>query len=694
MIYRFADCELDTSRFELRRDGVTQKIEPQVFEMLRYLLEQHGRFVAREDLHKAVWQQRVVSDAAMASRIKVARRAIGDSGAEQRFIRTVHGRGFSFVAPVVVMQDSTTLQDLTKAAPGAVAPSGDVLLSVDAHLNDLMNGDGLVSTADSDLLSERSAIRVGIEKAGGRTVADAGGGVTARFGRAADALECAASLQLRSSQRKPRAGEAASVRPRIAVCELGDDVEKAIAIAGRLQGCAAPGEICITARVGDSARGVVQFSARPVDGGLEPDLNEFGLSIVEASDPSDLEAGIPQLQCGAPVQPREPSVVLLPFEALGRSVRASELAEGLRIDIQNGLIKIARILLIDVGTANDFRGKSPAFAARHLGVRYVLRGVVQMQKQRARISIELVDTVSAQPVWAEQFNIKVTDTFAIQDDVTRKVIAALDVKLYSGEQARIWHQVLTDPKAVRMFYRGIRLFFLMEREAMANARRAFEGVAEMRSDSSIGATWIALSHWMDCLRHWGDAGESKRFAKRWAETANSYDDVDGQAHTVLAHVRLLDREFDAAIEAGRQAVAIRPGCANANGFFGSVLHYCGQQAEAIAHVKKSIRLQPVYPPFLASMLATAYLAAGQIESALAVGKEALRLNPRDLQSRLVLAAAHQMAGNRTLARTFAREILRLEPAFSVATFSAAQPYRDRETIDTLVNAWLAAGLPS
>lgn len=697
MIYRFADCELDTSRFELRRNGVAQKVEPQVFEILRYLLEQHGQFVAREDLHKAIWQGRVVSDAAIASRIKAARRAIGDSGVDQRLIRTVHGRGFSFVAPVEVSQ---TLAPLDESAQGEAAKSGagaalqvnDVLLSADVHPNELLNGDGLVSTADADLQSERAVLQVGIEHRGGRIVAN-GGGICARFAKAVDALKCAADLQRRAGT-NPRTGDGPSHRPRAAICELQDDLDKSVAIASRLQCCAAPGEICITGRVRDSARGTIEFSSRPVESGLERDLAESGLSIVEAANPSGVPSGIPQLQCGSPVQPREPSIVLLPFEALGSDTQASDLAEGLRIDIQNGLIKIARILLIAAGSANAFRGKAPEFAAASLGVRYVLHGVVQMEKKRARISLELVDTLSAHPIWAEQFNIKVTDTFEIQDDVTRKVIAALDVKLYSGEQARIWHQALTDPTAVRMFYRGVRLFFAMEREAMASARRAFEAVAEMRPESSIGATWVALSHWFDYLRRWsGSRDESRRLAKRWAETATWYDDVDGQAHTVLAHTRLMDREFDAAIEAGRQAIAIRPGCANANGFFGNVLHYCGQQAEAIAHIKKSIRLQPVYPPFLASMLATAYLAAGQVESALAVAKEALRLNPRDLQSRLVLLAANQLLGNRELARTFAREVLRLEPAFSVGAYSSDQPYRNPETIEPLAAAWLAADLP-
>jgi adenylate cyclase len=694
MIYRFADCELDTSRFELRRKDVAQKVEPQVFEILRYLVERHGQFVARDELHEAIWQRRVVSDAAMSSRIKAARRAIGDNGVDQRLIHTVHGRGFSFVAPVIVSEVTAAPNAATvNAGAEAAVASCDVLLSADVHLNELLNGDGLVSTADSDLLSERAALKTAIETSGGRIVANTAGGAVARFDRAVDAIECAASLQRRPGT-KPGAGETPPSRPRIAICELQDDHEKSIVIASRLQCSAAPGEICVTARVADSARGSIQFARRPIESGTEPELTELGLSIIETADPSEPQTGIPQLQCGAPVQPREPSLVLLPFEAVGSGVRAVELAEGLRIDIQNALLKIARILLIDVRSANDFRGKGPESAARSLGIRYVLHGVVQMQKKRARISLELVDTLSAHPIWAEQFDITVTDTFAVQDDITRKVIAALDVKLYSGEQARIWHQALTDPKAVRIFYRGIRLFFAMDREAMADARRAFEAVAEMRPESSIGPTWIALSHWIDYMRRWGRSQtESKRLAKRWANAATAFDDVDGQAHTVLAHVQLLDRAFDAAIEAGREAVAIRPGCANSNGFFGQVLHYCGQQAEAIAHIKRSIRLQPVYPPFFASMLATAYLAAGQVESALAVAKEALRLNARDLQSRLVLLAANRLAGNRELARTFAREILRLEPTFSVSAYSGDQPYRDSETIEPMAAAWLAADLP-
>ncbi|MGQ0525102.1 MAG: winged helix-turn-helix domain-containing protein [Betaproteobacteria bacterium] len=703
MIYRFADCELDTERFELRRAGTAQKVEPQVYEVLRYLVERHGRFVSKDELHTAIWQGRVVSDAAMSSRIKAARRAIGDTGDDQRLIRTVHGRGFSFVAPVTAAgHDTAPLEPPpeasaphTRATAGDNTESGEVLLSADVHLNEFLNGESPVAATEAELLSERGMLVTELEKLGGRVIAHAAGGVAARFDTAVAALKCAAGLL--SSQPMARSPGGVAARPRIGISELGDDLKKAIGIAARLQCWSAPGEICITGHVGNSAHHGVEFSRRPIDGGPGHELNELSLYIVEAGNPASKppRAGIPQLQCGSSAQPREPSIVLLPFDALGNDELAAELAEGLRIDIQNALVKIARIRLIAAASANAFRGKSPELAAESLGVRYVLHGVVQMVESRARVFVELVDTLSARVIWAEQFTIVVSDSFTVQDEITRKVITALDIKLYSGEQARIWHQALADPDAVRLFYRGVRLFFRMERERMVEAQRAFEALSGMRPDSSIGPTWVALCHWVGYMRRWsGSQSESKQLAKRWGEAAAALQDADGQAHTVLAHVRLLDREFDAALDAGRNALLLRPGCANANGFFGNVLHFCGQQAEAIAHLRKGIRLQPVYPPFFASILAAAYLIGGHTDPAMVVAKEGLRLNPRDLQSRLVLVAANQLAGHQELATTFGREILRLEPDFSVGKHYGDQPYRDNKIVETQVEACRAAGLPA
>lgn len=100
MLYRFGDCELDTAQFELRRGNDVVPVEPQVFDLLRYLVERPGQPVSKDELFESVWQGRMVSDAALSSRIKTARQAIGDTGSEQRLIRTLHGRGFRFVGAV------------------------------------------------------------------------------------------------------------------------------------------------------------------------------------------------------------------------------------------------------------------------------------------------------------------------------------------------------------------------------------------------------------------------------------------------------------------------------------------------------------------------------------------------------------------------------------------------------------------
>ncbi|HZC99067.1 MAG TPA: AAA family ATPase [Actinomycetes bacterium] len=100
MIFVFGDCELDLDRFELRRAGKTRPVEPQVFDLLAMLIRQRRRVVPKEELLDTVWGSRFVSESALSSRVKAARQAIGDDGHGQRLIRTVHGRGYQFVAPV------------------------------------------------------------------------------------------------------------------------------------------------------------------------------------------------------------------------------------------------------------------------------------------------------------------------------------------------------------------------------------------------------------------------------------------------------------------------------------------------------------------------------------------------------------------------------------------------------------------
>jgi len=100
MIYQFDQFELDIARFELREEGAVQPLEPQVFGLLAYLIENRERLVPKNELFEKLWDGRVVTDSALTSRIKSARQVLGDSGKTQQFIKTIHGKGFRFVADV------------------------------------------------------------------------------------------------------------------------------------------------------------------------------------------------------------------------------------------------------------------------------------------------------------------------------------------------------------------------------------------------------------------------------------------------------------------------------------------------------------------------------------------------------------------------------------------------------------------
>jgi pimeloyl-ACP methyl ester carboxylesterase/DNA-binding winged helix-turn-helix (wHTH) protein len=121
LIFEFDGCELDIYRYQLRRDGQVEPVEPQVFDLLTVLLRERDRVMSKQELLDTVWGSRFVSESALTSRVKAARRAIGDDGRVQRLIRTVHGRGYQFVGTVV---------ERLAAAPGTVTlPSGGPLPS-------------------------------------------------------------------------------------------------------------------------------------------------------------------------------------------------------------------------------------------------------------------------------------------------------------------------------------------------------------------------------------------------------------------------------------------------------------------------------------------------------------------------------------------------------------------------------------
>ncbi|HVL59309.1 MAG TPA: tetratricopeptide repeat protein [Burkholderiaceae bacterium] len=535
----------------------------------------------------------------------------------------------------------------------------------------------------------RHTVVAALRSSAGRVIEHPGYSITAVF---VDAQQCfAAAIEARdalarSNSRLPLdshvhyrwgidVGAAADMRPD----PSGDTCDEA----ARLAGSAADDAICLTPQ----ARAQLPADSRPQASAAE--------AAGAAGAPQDGGASVPPplRALGLPV-PQLPSVILLPFTCIGDDSEAEVLAEGLRIDIQNALVRVPGLFVIAAGTAQVLRGVAPAEAAACAGVRHVLQGQIQRSGARVRANVQLLDALAGVVRWSERYDRAVDDALTVQDEIAAQVVTALDVRLSSGLQARIWRKCLTDIRARDQFYRGLQCFFGMTRESVAAARECFERVAELAPHSAHGPSNVAICLWLQATRGWtDDPAVARDEAGRWAERAVTLEDADGQAHTVLGNVRLLQHRFDEALAISTQAIEIRPGCTNANGFLANVLLHCAQPERAITHARRALRHAPLHPPWFIEILAAAYREAGELSLSIAAGREALRRVPQTVNGRAATSTALIRAQWHIEAARIGREMLQLDPRFSVARHVAAQPYRDRAVAERLQAELLAAGLP-
>jgi len=392
--------------------------------------------------------------------------------------------------------------------------------------------------------------------------------------------------------------------------------------------------------------------------------------------------------------PGRPSIIMMPFENLTGDSDQDFLADGLRIDIQNALVKVSGVFLIAIASAIKYRGIPTKQAADEMGVQYSLAGSVRRSANKVRFSVTLTDELSGETIWAEQYDRELTDAFEMLDEITGQVLTAMNVKLVAGEPARVWHKTLKDLRSLEALYRGIDDFFKMDADSMREARRFFGQVAKWHPEASIGPTWVGITHWIDFQRGWSDDREvSKNLALEWAKKAIALPDSDGQAYTVLCHLHLIDKDFEAALALGKEAIANRPNCTNANAHYANVLHYCGDQEAALHHIRLAMRFAPIHPPQFKDILATIYRAVGDFDQAAETAKAAIVANPTDLIARLILASISIHQNDPDSGTLMAQEIHDLEPSFSTASFAEGQPYRDAKFLKKYIAELRNAGLP-
>jgi adenylate cyclase len=540
-----------------------------------------------------------------------------------------------------------------------------------------------------------------IARHGGRLVSTSGDGALVEFPSVVGAVECAVAIQRAMSERNRDVPYDRRIEFRMGinldeVIVEGDDIlGDGVNVAARLEAFAEPGTVCISGGVFGHVRNRVDLSFEDLGEQQFKNIREpvrtFRISCAEAGFPyADFST------CEALPLPKKPSIAIMPFANLSGDPAQDYLADGLRLDIQAALVKASGLFLIAANTVARYRNAeiSAEEAGRQMGVHYVLEGAVRRSGQRFRTTVELTDVVARQIVWAEQYDRVLDDGLAVQDEITAEVLKALDVKLASGERWLL-HSTLKSLEALDFFYRGLSRFYAGTKDDNAAAREMFEEVARLQPESAVGPAYLCFTHWVDAFRGWTDSKErSLSEAARWAKIAIKHTNSNGLGHIVLASIHLLKRRHDEALVDCYKAVELRPNCPTANSYLANVLHYCGRSAEAVTKLKEAIRITPVYPPWYMSLLAAAYRESGQVAQSMTAARHGIRLNPGDLEPRLVLCSDYVLAGQLQQARQAAQEIVAIDPTFSTARYVADQPYQDDRTLQRLADSLREAGLPA
>ncbi len=393
--------------------------------------------------------------------------------------------------------------------------------------------------------------------------------------------------------------------------------------------------------------------------------------------------------------PVRPSLAIRPFRNLSDDPEQDDLAFGLWVDLNADLVKLPGLFLISQTSTGSYAGKSvePAEVAAELGVRYILDGTVRRSGKRVRIAVQLADTQTGTTRWAERYDGEMGDLFALQDEITAKVLSALEVQLVHGESHKDLQRALRDPRAQQVYYKALAAMFTFRPEGFVDARQLLLEVQDLEPDTPVAHVFTSFAHFFEAkLGYSSSPEESMRLAMEAGARAIELGDTTGFAHMIQGMLHLNSRHHEQAQTASDYAVRDRPNCPWAHALRGAIYNYSGRPARAVDLAQLAIRYTPLTPPIFSSLLATGLFHCGQFDAAIDAARGTLALEGDNLEARVILAGALAANGEGAQAGAECDQIRRQKPDFSLSEFLENQPYKDPTQLDGLVGHLRAAGL--
>ena len=575
----------------------------------------------------------------------------------------------------------------------------------------------------------------------GRVVDSPGDNLLAEFISVVDAVQCAVGVQKELKARNSGLPEDRRMQFRVGI-NLGDVIEEegriygdGVNIAARIEALAPPGGICISRTAFEHIESKLPLGyeylgeqsvkniAKPVGAyrvTMEPRVTVAGkleetsrrlpvfvgavaLLVLAAaagfwyfySRPTEPPKELSSVEGMAFPLPDKPSIAVLPFVNISAEPEQEYFTDGITEEIITALSKVPRLFVIARNSTFAYKGKSVEVqqVGRELGVRYVLEGSVRKAGDRVRITAQLVDATTGGHLWSERYDRDLKDIFALQDEITIKILTNVRVKLTEGEQAHLYDRRAKNLDSFMKVLQGRAYFYRFNKENNLRARQVFEETITLDPDNAGAYTMLAWTHMLEVWFGWSQSpGKSMERAIELAQTALALNETLDSPHSLMGNIYLLRRQYEKAIVEAERAVALNPNGADAHAHLGMILSYVDRPGEAIALLKKAMRLNPLPPNWYLFSLGHAYRLAGQYEEAIPVYKRVLHRNPEDMIALTGLVATYSLLRRDEEARAEAAEVLRIDPKFSLDHLAKTMPHKNPADTECYINALRRAGL--
>jgi adenylate cyclase len=388
---------------------------------------------------------------------------------------------------------------------------------------------------------------------------------------------------------------------------------------------------------------------------------------------------------------------VLPFVNLNGDPEQDYFSDGIAEDIITALSKIRWLFVTAQNSSFTYRDRSVdlRYVARELGVRYILKGSVRKAADRLRTTIQLIDGSMGNHIWADRYDGKLVDLFALQDEITKNVIAVIEPRLLQAEIIRSQNRSTKDLESWDMIMRARSLLGRSNRadreSAIAILERTIDRYPEYGPAYSMLAGALATSSFLG-----SDSMEIRtQEAFNLATRALELDDTDPRAHMALGWVALSMRSTEEATEEFQCAIDLNPNFAAAHGSLGATLSLAGRSDQAILHLEQALRMSPHDPlsAMFNSYLAAAHYLARRYNEAVFFGRKAVQLRRGMTGAHRIYVASLAQAGQLTEARAALEALKQIQPDVSIAWIEKHVPYTPepmRHFIEGMQKAGLTA----